>query len=201
MARIDMNRLRFTSALALALALAVALGACAPSIRDDDDRPGSDDEEREANNAALHELFERGEPARSDRLAGEGDGGDELPVLPVTVLEPPPAAAETGEGVIDRSQLLRYIEQGPHHLLSSVQVAPVMEETAFRGFVVEGVADNGPYADSGLRVGDVVTAVNGRDISQPQQFIDVWDAMRDARRLDVDIIRGAEARTLSWRIE
>lgn len=167
--------------------------------------PGwTDDGERQRNQEALETLADRGEqPAHV-----------EVPQLPTVVLTPPvpepPAGeateeavpAESGElaeGVIRRSELLTFLEAGPHRLLTAVLVEPVMDEDRFRGFRVEAVQP-GVLRASGLRVGDVVTAVNGRDISRPEGFIGVWESVASADHLDVDIVRDGEAQTLSWPI-
>jgi hypothetical protein len=165
----------------------------------------TDDGERERNQAALETLADRGEqPAHV-----------EVPELPTVVLTPsaepaapgtqaaheaaPEGPGEPGDGVIRRSELLTFLEAGPHRLLTSVLVEPVMEEDRFRGFRVEAVQP-GVLRASGLRVGDVVTSVNGRDISRPEGFIRVWESVASADHLDVDIVRDGRARTLSWAI-
>ncbi len=115
--------------------LIALLASCARSIRDGNPRvPSADDSEHEANRDALVELMRREAaqaPVVVEPVVVEPEA---VPVLPVVVLERPPSAAELGEGVIERSDLLGYIEDGPHHLLTSIQVEPITDGSAIHGF-------------------------------------------------------------------
>lgn len=182
----------------------LCLLACAPQMDTEHPRPTwTDDGERERNQAALETLADR----------GEQQAHVEVPELPTVVLTPaeedtrreaaqepvPEGQGEPTDAVIRRSELLTFLEAGPHRLLTAVLVEPVMDEDRFRGFRVEAVQP-GMLRASGLRVGDVVMSVNGRDISRPEGFIRVWESVASADHIDVDIVRDGQAQTLSWAI-
>jgi membrane-associated protease RseP (regulator of RpoE activity) len=77
------------------------------------------------------------------------------------------------------------------------------------GVLVSSLTDNGPAAKAGLRVGDVITAVNGKPVESMREVV---SAMRDKHAGDairIDTVRGkakqsivatAEERDLSDRI-
>lgn len=180
--------------LALSVAAALLLPSCAPRLQGGpNQRVVDNDDEHERNRRELERLARQSTP---------DDHPETRPILPVTVVEPPLTAAERGEGRIERNVLSGFLEQGPHAILQAVVVDPVFEDEAFRGFRIDWVsASPAGLADSGLRVGDVVTAVNGVDISQPEGFMRVWDSLSEADHLHVDIVRSGEARTLAWDIE
>jgi hypothetical protein len=188
-------------ALAAAAAVAVASGACAPRVQvSEAPRLISTDEERAANRAALEQLTARAPEPTANRAASL-DATDALPLLPVTVVEPPPTAAERGEGQIARHDLREFLEQGPQAVIQAIQVEPEMDGNTFIGFRIQSVDPAAEaFHDSGLRAGDVVTAVNGIDISHPEGFMQAWDSLAEADHLNVDIIRQGRAQTLAWQI-
>ena len=191
---------RFTTLIAAAAAIVVlAALACAPRVHTNPSPQtvGDDDSvERERTRRELERLAR--EADRDDQ-----DEGDVVrPILPVTVLEPPVADAELGEGLIDRDELQAFIELGPQAILQAIEVDPVFEDDAFRGFRIDWLAASpSGLVDSGLRLGDIVTSVNGVDISQPAGFMRVWESLPEVGHLHVDIVRAGEARTLAWAIE
>ena len=52
----------------------------------------------------------------------------------------------------------------------------------------------------GLRPGDVISRVNHRPVEKPEQAHAVWSALRHAREISVDFVRGAEGHTLRFAI-
>jgi hypothetical protein len=179
------------------------LGTCAPSIQTDS--PGRiliSEDETARNLEALEELSHRHEQSQRPDQQLDENAQPALPVLPVTVLEPAPTAAELGEGRIDRSDLTAFIEGGPYGLISAVDVEPIIEGEAFRGYRIAALDPTAAAIySSGLRVGDIVTTVNGYDISRPESFMAAWESMAEAEHLHVDIVRAGDAQTLAWAIE
>jgi hypothetical protein len=197
---------KIASALALALAVAGALSfaACAPRLRPGSGRaPVDDDQSRAENRRALEELLARAPEGRPAGREGEEAVAAErrLPVLPVMVLEPTETDAERGEGRISRSALRTFVEQGPHSLFRAVALEPVLNGERFQGYRIAALAPE-PTAlrTSGLRVGDIVTAVNGTDVSNPDGFMRLWEGLAEAEALTVEIVRGGDSRTLGWAI-
>jgi type II secretory pathway component PulC len=160
-----------------------------------------EDGEREANRMALQYLAERGDGERIE-LQSEVPvtaDTDHVPSLPVTVLEPSPTPGELGIGEITRSELEAYLDNGPHNLLINVEVEPVIDANTFRGFRIALIHETaGPVTGSGLRTGDIITAVNGTNIGRPEGFMSVWESLWNASHLDVDIIRDGRAQSLRW---
>ena len=176
----------------LLVIVAVSLVACAPRISTTFSQFGAAEEDT-VNQEALDELNARGElpPNRNDR-----------PALPVTVLEPPPTAAELGVGEIQRSDLVAFMSDGPPQIFQALHLSPVMNDSRFSGFSIDSIeVQSGPIAESGLREGDVVTAINGRDISRLDMFLAIWDSMESADELNIDYVRDGRARTLVWHIQ
>ena len=64
------------------------------------------------------------------------------------------------------------------------------------GVLVSSVTENGPAAKAGVRVGDVITAINGKTVGN---YHDLRDAIRDNHAGDsvrIDVIRGKSRQTM-----
>ncbi len=104
-------------------------------------------------------------------------------------------------GTLLRSELLAYLDQGPAFLLQNVGVEPAMQGGELIGFKVQSFFPRDKrFAVVDIVAGDIVTAVNGVRIVQPDDLFAVWTALREAPRLQVDVIRGTSLGTLTWEI-
>jgi type II secretory pathway component PulC len=108
------------------------------------------------------------------------------PVQPV----PAPVAAEiAGPGEIRRADLNRVLDAGPAAILAKVITEPYREKGRFAGFrITEFVRGDPALID--LKPGDVVRLVNGRKIERPEDFYELFQALRVASDLTFEIKRG-----------
>jgi putative serine protease PepD len=65
---------------------------------------------------------------------------------------------------------------------------------AASGAGVARVASGSPAADAGLRTGDVITAVGGKDVASSDDAVAIIDASKPGDRLTVTLRRGGESR-------
>lgn len=163
--------------------------------------------EAQRNREALLELRARGvaeRAAAAERGEGSGDASARaIPELPTVVLAPERGpSALTAEGALRREALVAFHARGPHALLGTVELAPGYVDGRVVGLLVRSIdARDGAWAEAGgLRVGDIVTRVNGRQISMPDNFVAVWDALPMATDLRVSLRRGDEVLDLGWAI-
>ena len=106
----------------------------------------------------------------------------------------PPAAP-----VLLRSHLRSALKLGMAALWAQFKVVPEVKDGTFRGFRVQEIM-TGPFQINAIRVGDVVTAVNGVSVDDPTRCFTVWQGLETAPRLDVDLVRGARVEHLVWSI-
>jgi C-terminal processing protease CtpA/Prc len=69
------------------------------------------------------------------------------------------------------------------------------------GVLVNSVEKDSPAATAGLRAGDVVTAVNGRAVSDPAALIDAVRDVEDGATLSIDIVRDKKPQSLKAELE
>lgn len=115
--------------------------------------------------------------------------------------QPPQAASPAVAGRIDRAALLPVLDAGLGRFLQGVQTKPFLVEGKFVGFEVLSLWPNDPrFQHSGIRLGDVVVRVNGQSIEHPEQALEVWNGLRVASALYIELLRNGRPRELRFAI-
>jgi serine protease Do len=88
-----------------------------------------------------------------------------------------------------------------HRLVLGVGLAPADVARQLRasvgladrdGLLVRSVAPGSPAETAGVKPGDLITQAAGRDLGNVDQLHEALDASREAKRLDLHLVRGAE---------
>jgi general secretion pathway protein C len=85
----------------------------------------------------------------------------------------------------------------PESLARAVKVSAVNNENGIYGYRVAPGSDATAFKALGFESGDIVTAVNGLDLSDPANTVSLYQSMRDATEATFDIKRGDTTLTLS----
>ena len=72
---------------------------------------------------------------------------------------------------------------------------------AKRGVLVTSVEENSAAHAAGLKAGDVVTALNGTEVSDPNDLRSRIQGLRDGEEFTVDVLREKKALTLKGKVE
>ncbi len=96
-----------------------------------------------------------------------------------------------------RKQLM----ENPQDALQLINAQPVMENGQLTGFRVNPGKDRALFARAGLRPGDVVTAVNGMQLSDATQMGQVFQQLKSAQKLQVTINRGGREQQLELKLD
>ena len=140
------------------------------------------------------------------------------------LFEPPPpppgapvAKAPTGDDAFSR-ELDKGIKQtGPHTydlqrstldavltnmsmLSRSARIVPEMKDGKAAGFRLYSVRPEGPFAKIGLQNGDVISAINGLEMSSPEQALTVYTKLRSAGHLSLGIERNGQKLSKEYNI-
>lgn len=103
-----------------------------------------------------------------------------------------PPASKVPDGAIDRVLLERVLAAGPGWLLSQVPLQPTFAaKHKFAGFQLVSVFRNDPKVlRYGIQPGDIVRAINGQKLVTPGDLLLVFDRLKTADSLDIDVTRG-----------
>ena len=130
-------------------------------------------------------------PTVEDSLQSQQQRVDEAPTL-----------ERSRGGEIEREKLNAFLDQGPAYLLQRVAVTPILEGERLVGYRIDSFFPNTPSMQRvDIVAGDVIIAVNQDPLERPDDFFAVWEGLRSAERLQVDVIRGNTLHTLNWEIK
>jgi len=105
-------------------------------------------------------------------------------------------------GTIARDHLVAVLDAGPAMFLRQLEVAPRLLGDRFAGWqLVQLIDRQGPLHDVDLVPGDVLLAVNGKPLSRPDELQAVWDSLRTANEVTVQMSRGDQKLELHFTIE
>lgn len=109
---------------------------------------------------------------------------------------------DVNAGTIPRALLHAELDRGIGRFLQHVKVKAQLEHHAFVGWkLVSLFQKRSDVQVKVLRAGDVVTHINGAPIERPEDFQAVWDTLRTAKELVLDIERDGQSSKLHYRIE
>lgn len=112
--------------------------------------------------------------------------------------EVPPT--EIYDGTLTVAELKPWFDRGPQPLVAAVRVRPALVKGRFVGFRITRFIDPQLAANPAIRVGDVLTRVNGLAIERPEQFMKAWAAARGAKTLKIEVLRGTAKLLFQWKI-
>ena len=85
---------------------------------------------------------------------------------------------------------------------TSLQIWPQAFGTSRnKGVVVARIEAKSPADKAGLKIGDVITAVNGREVSNSAQVRNEIGLLRIGTRVQIEIFRNGKSRTLTASVE
>jgi S1-C subfamily serine protease len=114
-----------------------------------------------------------------------------------------PASQRAPTGVITKAELKGFLDRGMPAFIANVIVDryPRARSHRFRGWrILEFFPGDARFANVDIKPGDVVLNINERPIERPDQFVAVWESLKQARVVVVETKRGEKIRKLSWRI-
>ena len=104
-------------------------------------------------------------------------------------------------GSISRDELDRVLDAGPGAFLRGVVVDAEVVNRRLRGWRIRRFWPGDPrFARVDLLPGDLVLTVNGHLIVRPEHLQGVWDGLREAHRLTVEIERAGAIYELDYTI-
>lgn len=106
------------------------------------------------------------------------------------------ADAPVVETELRRAALDELLAKGPAYALAMVQIDPAKKDGKFVGFRIVSFRSEIPaYLD--LRPGDVVTRINDLPIERPEQFFDVFEKLKTAAEVKLDVLRDGAPKTIT----
>lgn len=126
--------------------------------------------------------------------------------------EPPPAAQPTngnGQGVratganrwLISSAEIEKARANLNQLLTSARLEPKIVQGATQGFLVRMIRANSLLSQLGIQRGDLIKEVNGVSLDSPEKALQVFQQLREAKRVTVNLLRRGEPLTFTYEVD
>ncbi len=163
--------------------------------------------------ARLH-LDNAGKPEFLDLLDTESatPTPTPTPVVPVASATPTPGGdalsqeldrgiKKTGEHTYDIQRATLESVLGNMSLLSrSARIVPEIRDGKAAGFRLYSVRPDGPFAKIGMQNGDVISSINGLEITSPEKALEVYAKLKSASHLSLGLERNGQRTTKDYTI-
>jgi general secretion pathway protein C len=118
-------------------------------------------------------------------------------------------AADVAKGVkkiddthyeIDRS-LVDKIINDPNVIARSARIVPSIKDGKADGFKMYAIRPNSVYASIGMQNGDTIHSINGYEITSPDKGLEIYQKVKSANSLSVQLTRRGQPVTLEYTIK
>jgi S1-C subfamily serine protease len=129
-----------------------------------------------------------GDPRASMERAPEHGS---IAIAPAAPVKTAPAGPGVRSMSVARASVDAALDAGPGAFLRGFEVAAVLDQGKFVGWRLVRVIEGEHRFDGlDLQPGDVLLDVNGMPVSQPDQLAALFDSLRGANQIVVDLARG-----------
>lgn len=108
-------------------------------------------------------------------------------------------SAGSGTYIVDQKKILHALEN-PNQLMTDVRLQPNIVNGQQEGFILREVRSGGIYQSLGLQNGDVLLRINDYGITNPENALQAFTALRGMDRVQLDIVRGGSKVTMTYLI-
>lgn len=98
--------------------------------------------------------------------------------------------ADESQTFSDVGELREEIVENPTRLSELVRYSPVLQDGEIRGYRLYPGRDRARFAELGLQPGDVVTAINGTELSDPGRAVEMLNSLTDQSSITLTVERG-----------
>jgi len=148
-------------------------------------------------------YYKRGN--RIEYLDLEEDGKDRSAKFQPAPAAPPPPSGEgirkidEGKYIVSQSELEKTLTN-LNDVAMQARIVPNFEGGKANGFKIFNIKSGSIYERIGLKNGDVIQKINGFEINSPDKAFEVYQKLKDAKAISVEINRNGSNMTLDYTI-
>lgn len=86
-------------------------------------------------------------------------------------------------------------------LLTQIRAVPNIQDGKTNGFALSEIEPGSVFDEMGLEEGDVLRSVNGQQVTDPGQAMQMMSALRGANSISIQVLREGHPTTLSYQIQ
>ncbi|MGZ6141957.1 MAG: type II secretion system protein GspC [Myxococcales bacterium] len=131
------------------------------------------------------------------------------PNIGVSAMPKPPQAPGGGEGVKQLSENQYVVSKSEINnaltnlsdLATKARIVPSFKNGVANGFKLFSIVPDSLYAKIGVQNGDVIRRINGYEMNSPDKALEIYQKLRDASRIEIELERRGETIRKSYSIE
>ena len=131
------------------------------------------------------------------------------PNLGVSPVPPPPGQPGGGEGVRQVSDNQYVVAKSEINnaltnlsdLATKARIVPSFKNGVANGFKLFSIVPDSLYAKIGVQNGDVIRRINGYEMNSPDKALEIYQKLRDASRIEIELERRGETIRKTYSIE
>ncbi len=104
-----------------------------------------------------------------------------------------------GKYVVSQSELEKTLSN-LNDVAMQARIVPNFEGGKANGFKIFNIKSGSIYEKIGLRNGDVIQKINGFEINSPDKAFEVYQKLKDAKAINIDINRGGSSMSFDYTI-
>jgi len=101
--------------------------------------------------------------------------------------------------MVEQKKIQQAIDN-PKEIMTDARLLPNVVDGKQQGYVLNEVKPGGIYQSLGLQNGDVLLRINEYNISQPENALQAFTALRGMERVQLDIMRNGSKMTMTYQI-
>jgi general secretion pathway protein C len=124
---------------------------------------------------------------------------DDTKIVNVAKAVPANGVRKVGEGrfMVDQREIASSAEN-LSQVLTQARALPYMEAGKTVGFRISEIVPGSIYEKIGLVNGDVVQRVNSQDVDDPGKFFQLYQGLKDEKRISIDLLRNGQRQSLNY---
>lgn len=111
------------------------------------------------------------------------------------------AAPADDSPAVSSQQIETFMAKGPSYALTVTRVEPHRIDGTFAGFEIIAMHPSASrFVGEMLKVGDVITHINGVRMKKPDDYLAAWKLLDDVDAVRVKFLRGGDEEVAAWRV-
>ena len=143
----------------------------------------------------------------NEYIDDSGAATPNLGVVPIPGVQP--QAQQGGEGVKQLSENQYVVARSEINsaltnlsdLATKARIVPSFKNGVANGFKLFSIVPDSLYAKIGVQNGDVIRRINGYEMNSPDKALEIYQKLRDASRIEIEIERRGETLRKTYSIE
>ncbi len=124
-------------------------------------------------------------------------------LIPQPVVIPSPLSGvrqiSKNRWILDRREIDSAVENLPK-LFTKARIIPNFSDGKPDGFRIFAISEDSLYSKIGLQNGDILHRINGIEVKEPQNFVRVFEQLKNETYLVVDLIRNNQKETFNYEV-